>query len=261
MVRLNPWELVHLAESKGLTPRVFRDRYCEFGGILLRFDGRKGWKDLRACSQYIPNFGCSAHQGRPLACRLYPLGRQKQSDVSHYMFHGNDFPCLEGCPEVEDLPELTVAEYIAGQACENYELAQDAYLEVMQNLADGAFVLLLETGLAKSGDTQTLRMWRELGNAAPEQLATRLGTEWIERLMLPPLTQSGNPNTFAQQHYELLATQTQEAFSALKDFNALREASCVMMGLALHLGRGLGANPTSLVEHWITTAKAEGAVD
>jgi len=41
----------------------------------------------------------------------------------------------------------------------------------------------------------------------------------------------------------------------------LREASCVMMGLALHLGRGLGANPTSLVEHWITTAKAEGAVD
>ena len=72
-VRLNPWELACLAEAKGLTPRAFRDRYCDFGGIHLRFDGAPGWRQQPACSQYVPDFGCSVHLGRPLACRLYPL--------------------------------------------------------------------------------------------------------------------------------------------------------------------------------------------
>jgi len=34
-----------------------------------------------------------------------------------------------------------------------------------------------------------------------------------------------------------------------------------MMGLALHLGRGLGANSAELAEHWIKTAKEHGALD
>jgi hypothetical protein len=34
-----------------------------------------------------------------------------------------------------------------------------------------------------------------------------------------------------------------------------------MMGLALHLGRGLGANPAELAELWIKTAKEHGALD
>ena len=42
-VKLNPWELACLAEAKGQTPRAFRDRYCDFGGIQLRFDGAPGW--------------------------------------------------------------------------------------------------------------------------------------------------------------------------------------------------------------------------
>jgi hypothetical protein len=39
------------------------------------------------------------------------------------------------------------------------------------------------------------------------------------------------------------------------------EASALMMGLALHLGRGLGANPAGLAEHWIKAAKEHGALD
>ena len=52
-VRLNPWELACLAEAKELTPRAFRDRYCDFGGIDLRFDGAPGWKQQPGCSQYV----------------------------------------------------------------------------------------------------------------------------------------------------------------------------------------------------------------
>ncbi len=91
------------------------------------------------------------------------------------MYQGRDFPCLDGCPEVLDLPQLSVAAYIEGQATKRFEVAQDEYLELMQNLADSAFALLLESGLAESGDRQTLRLWREMGKEEPEQLQDRLG--------------------------------------------------------------------------------------
>ncbi len=261
-VRLNPWELACLAEAKGLTPRAFRDQYCDFGGIQLRFDGAPGWRQQPACSQYVPDFGCSVHLGRPLACRLYPLGRQRQGGKLHYMYQGSEFPCIEGCPEVLDLPQLSVAAYIEGQAAKRFEVAQDEYLEVMQNLADSAFALLLESGLAESGDRQTLRIWREMGREGPEQLQHRLGPEWIDLLMLPELTEgSSDPIAFSCRHHELLLLKAQESFGTLDTVADFRKASELLMGQALHLGRGLGANPAELAEHWIKTAKEHGALD
>ena len=185
MVWLNPWELACLAAAKGMTQRAFRNRYCEFGGIRLRFNGPPGWKGLAACSQYAAGCGCSVHAGRPLACRLYPLGRERRGKELCYMHRGGGFPCLEGCPEVVDLPHLSVAHYLAGQDVAPGETAQNEYLELMQRLADGAFALLLESGLAESGDRLTLRLWRELGNDLPERLAKRLDPAWVDRLMLP----------------------------------------------------------------------------
>ena len=261
-VWLNPWELACLAEAKGLPPRAFRDQYCDFGGISLRFDGAPGWRQLPACSQYVPDFGCSVHLGRPLACRLYPLGRQRQGEELYYMYQGSEFPCLEGCPEVLDLPRLSVADYIEGQAAKRFEVAQDAYLELMQNLADSAFALLLESGLAESGDRQTLRYWREMGGEQPEQLQARLGPEWIDLLMLPELPDGlSDPVAFSRHHLELLLLKAQESFGSLEKVADLRKASVLMMGLALHLGRGLGADPAELAEHWIKTAKEHGALD
>lgn len=262
IVRLNPWELACLAEAKGVTPKEFRDQYCDFGGIQLRFDGPPGWREQSACSQYLPDFGCSAHFGRPLACRLYPLGRQRQGEELYYMYQGSDFPCLDGCPEVVDLPQLTVAAYSEGQATKRFEAAQDEYLELMQNLADCAFELLLETGLAESGDRQTVRLWREMGNEEPEQLHKRLGSNWIDLLMLPDLAEDLNdPVAFAHRHHDLIMLKAEESFGTLDNAADISKASALMMGLALHLGRGLGANPPELAEHWIKTAKAHGALD
>ena len=47
-----------------------------------------------------------------------------------------------------------------------FEKAQDAYLEVMQNLAENAFTLLLDSGLAATGEKITLSMWRKMGQEA-----------------------------------------------------------------------------------------------
>jgi uncharacterized protein len=262
LVLLNPWELACLAREKKITPREFRDLYCEFGGIRLRFDGEVGWKGQHACSQYIENFGCSVHVGRPLSCRLYPLGRQIQSEEAHYMYQGNVFPCLEGCPEVTKLPHLSVGEYLKGQLTDKFEKAQDEYLEVMQNLADIAFVLLLDTGLAKSGDKETLALWRKMGNENPEVLAARIGHEWIDCLMLPENSNDlEDPVSFARKHNDLLQLKAQEKFGTLQTNRELHEASVLIMGVALHLARGIGADPKILADHWIDTAKSHEAME
>jgi len=258
---LNPWELASLAREKKVTPREFRDLYTDFGGIRLRFDGHPGWKNKKACSQYIADFGCSVHLGRPLACRLFPLGRQIQSEEVNYMYQGDTFPCLDGCPEVTELEQLSVAEYLKGQQTEAYETAQNEYLQLMQNLADIAFELLLDTGLAASGDTKTLPLWRILGNELPEALEHRIGPEWMDNLMLPEIEDTNDPISFVQQHNELLQLKVQEKFGALQTIPQLHEACGLIMGVALHLARGLGVNPEILAEHWINTAKSHGAVE
>ena len=262
LVSLNPWELARLAHAKGLSPRDFRARFCDDGGLRLHFDGALGWKGQSACSQYLPHLGCSVHEGRPLVCRLFPLGRQRQGQENYYMHQGSEFPCLEGCPEVLKLPKMSVADYIVGQSAKLFETAHDDYLELMQLLADASFALLLETGLAESGDRLTLRLWRKLGGAEPMALAERMGSEWLDLLMIPELSSClPHPSEFARQHAELLQAKAQEKFGNLEHLDAYREASGLMMSLALHLGRGLGANPVTLVEHWISTAKQNGALE
>ncbi|PKQ61614.1 zinc/iron-chelating domain-containing protein [Labilibaculum filiforme] len=258
VIYLNPWELFHLAKEKKITPREFRDLYSDFGGIRLKFDGKVGYKGLQACSQYVPNFGCDVHMGRPLACRLYPLGRQIQNEKVEYMYQGDNFPCLDLCPEVVNLEQLPVGDYLNDQKTASFEKAQDAYLELMQNIADIAFELLLETGLAASGDKKTLRIWRKMGSELPEMLAKRIGQEWLDCLMIPDISEE-SPIAFVSEHNNLILTKAQEAFGAIQTHQELHEASVLMMGVALHLARGLGANPKELSELWIDIAKNNGA--
>jgi Fe-S-cluster containining protein len=256
LVLLNPWELFCLAKEKKNTPREFRDLYTEYGGIKLRFDGKAGWKKKDACSQYVEGFGCSVHLGRPLACRLFPIGRQIQSSEINYVYQGAKFPCLDGCPDVVELPNLSVGEYLQGQETEHYENAQDAYLELMQNLADMAFELFLDTGLAESGDTKTLSLWGIMGNEAPDFLANRIGQEWMDCLMIPELSEDSKcPTSFVQKHTELLQVKAQEKFGTLSTNQEFYEASMLIMGVALHLAQGIGADRKGLAEHWCATAK------
>ena len=259
-VMLNPWELLSFSIEKKITAREFRDLYCEFGGIRLRFDRQQDSKGQKACSQYVDNMGCSVHLGRPLACRLYPLGRKIQFDKAHYIYEGDTFPCLTDCAEVLELPKMSVGEYLKGQEANLYEKAQDEYLKVMQNIADIGFELLLDSGLSESGDTKTLALWRTMGNETSELLAERIGKEWIDYLMLPNITENlQDPIAFAKKHNELLLSKAQEKFGAINTFQEIHEASVLMIGLALHLAKALGADPKSISEHWLETAKSNGA--
>ena len=259
-VFVNPWELAYIAREKNVSPKKFRDQYCDFGGIRLKFNGKKDLRGKSACNQYVENFGCNVHKGRPLACRLFPLGRQIQNEQVKYVFQGEIFPCLEGCAEVKNLPYLSVGEYIQGQCTDLFEQAQDHYLELMQNIADIAFALLLDTGLASSLDCTTLSSWRIMGTDTPEELAKKIEPEWMESLLLPTVeNQLDNPVLFIQEHNEILQEKAQQKFSTLQSFNELHKASTQMMGVALLLARALGTDPQALVAHWIEIAKDNGA--
>lgn len=262
LVNLNPWELAQLAKEKKLSAMEFRNLYTAYGGIRLQFDGKTGWKNKKACSQYIENSGCSVHVGRPLACRLFPLSREIQKDKIYYTYQGDTFPCMDGCPEVTELPYLSVDEYLKEQKTEEFEKAQNEYLILMQSLADIAFMLLLDTGLAESGDRSTLPQWRKMGNEPAETLANRIGQDWIDSLMIPTISEHiTNPVSFAEQHTELLQLKAQDEFGTLQTNVELHRACVLIMGVALHLGRGLGAKPELLAEHWIETAKKHGAME
>ncbi len=257
---LNPWELLNFSKEKKIAPREFKKLYTELGGIRLLFNGNLDKKGQKSCSQYIDNAGCSVHKGRPLACRLYPLGRQIQFDKAHYIYEGATFPCLTDCAEVLDLPKLSVGEYLKGQEADPFEKAQDAYLIVMQNIADIAFELLLESELTKSGDTKTLNAWRVLGTDLPEVLVEKIGNDWLDSLMIPDITEdTENPVTFAEKHNNLLLLKAQEQFGSLQTLQELHEAAVLMIGVALHLAKGLGADAKEISEHWIEIAKNHGA--
>ena len=258
-VLLNPWELACLAAEKGISPRQFRDSFCDLGGTRLMFNGDTGWMGKKACGMYVHNFGCSLHVARPLACRLYPIGRQIQSAQVHYMYEGRQFPCLSGCPEVTTLPHITVFNYLQGQQTLSFEQAQDGYLEVVQNLADMAFVLLLETDLAATAGSQTIALWLEMGGEDPQLLAERIGEEWLTLLQLPSMGASlNNPMEFVQAHNTLLQQKAQQQFGELQSISDVQSACVHTMALALHLSRSVGANPATLASHWTEVARGNG---
>lgn len=260
-VLLNPYELACIAKEKNITPKAFRDLYTDLGGVRLHFNGKADSRGKKACSQYVTGKGCSVHVGRPLACRLFPIGRQVQNNEVQYIHQGTKFPCLNGCPSVVDLPSMTVGEYLADQITDQHEIAQDIYLEVMQNLADMAFELLLDSGLAASGDKKTLPAWRKLSLETPEELIKTIGAEWLDCLTVPKIEFIPDALIFAQQHNELLQLKVQEKFGNSQTVQEFHTASVVVMGVTIHLARAMGANPELLTEHWIETAKQYGALE
>jgi Fe-S-cluster containining protein len=250
-VLLNPWELHRLAFEKQISAKEFRRLYCDWNGILLKFDGKKDHRRKSACSQYVENFGCSLHEGRPLACRLFPIGRQIQNQTVQYIHQGETFPCLIGCPEVIDLPKLTVEAYLRDQKTKLFEQAQDEYLEFMQNCADIALMLLLDTGLAASGDQLTRKTWRQMGVETPNQLGERIGAAWLDLVILPEIIFSpSEPSQFVSAHQDLVFQTAQHQIDALKTLDETREFAIQMMAIALFLGKAIGADVQALAEMW-----------
>src|SRR5580704_6108958 len=79
VITLSPYDLIRLARAAGITTREAIDRFTIRRGSILKFS------DGGACVA-LEGAHCGVHRGRPLACRLYPLGIECVGDVDNEKF-------------------------------------------------------------------------------------------------------------------------------------------------------------------------------
>ncbi len=250
-VWISPWELARLAVAAGLPPAAFRDRHTVDGGIRLRFAGDDRWRGQRACDLYDPGSrGCRAYAGRPLACRLFPLGLRRERGERTWVHEGAALPCLDACPEVAQSPPLRVDAYLAGQRIEAALAAQDATLELAMDLGEAAFAVGIDSGLLARDASRIAAAWTRMAGLAPTARSAALGP-WRDRLLLPDTgADPDQPAEWVAAHRDTLRAAMQRELAGLREPAALAAASAVCLGMALHLAQACAGDAAALAGTW-----------
>jgi Fe-S-cluster containining protein len=78
VITLSPYDLLRLARAAGISTSEAIAKYTIRRGSILKFDNNGGCAALDGMT-------CSLHSGRPLACRLYPLGLEYAPGCERYV--------------------------------------------------------------------------------------------------------------------------------------------------------------------------------
>jgi uncharacterized protein len=115
VITLAPYDVMRIAAAAGLGTRATIARYTLRRGSLLRFAPQG------TCTALNDGL-CGIHAGRPLACRLYPLGLERTSD-------GERFVALEAAPGSTGIYGVdgTVGGFLSQQGVEPYLTAVRSY--------------------------------------------------------------------------------------------------------------------------------------
>ncbi len=118
-VRVTPFDVLALARHLGISTTQVLRQYLDGDGALLRNSETGG-------CVFLGRGGCTAHAGRPLACRLYPLGRRIESQG------GERFHRLEAHPATEGIygERGTVRDFLREQGAMDHLQASDRYLQL-----------------------------------------------------------------------------------------------------------------------------------
>ena len=181
---------------------------------------------------------------RPLACRLYPLQRDRWDGRPRYIHASTGIDCYRNCPTVVDQPHRTVADFLAGNAVHTAEEAHDAYHAMAFGLVRRALMLcdVPDSGVTRDGLAAIIR---HAGTLTPEGRARRLPAPWFD-LCTAPALEAGveDPATFIEAHAR--------AISAALDYDdQCSDPGCsatllVLMGL--HLGNATGSDHEAMAE-------------
>jgi uncharacterized protein len=128
VIPLNPYEVARLAAHHDITTTEALARFTNDCGASLKS------RDDGGCV-FLGDEGCTVHASRPLACRLYPLGR-------HVAANGDEsFAEVEPHPETAGVydgdrgdGDATVARYLAAQGAQPYIAASDRYLALFRRM-------------------------------------------------------------------------------------------------------------------------------
>lgn len=133
---LSPYDVLRLARALGCSSRQVLDRSCliekEENDIFPQvYLGMVD--DGKASCPFVNERGCKVYEGRPAACRTYPLGRGAWQDDTgrqhcfYVLLH--EHHCLGFAePQQHDLQS-----WIAGQGINDYYAANDILLALLQH--------------------------------------------------------------------------------------------------------------------------------
>ncbi len=130
VITLGPYDVMRMASAAGLSTGETIERYTLRRGSLLRF-GADG-----ACAALRTGL-CTIHSGRPLPCRLYPLGMERTSD-------GERFITLEPAPGSRGLysEDGTVGSFLEQQGAQPYLAAVTDYAALIPVMRERIRVLV-----------------------------------------------------------------------------------------------------------------------
>lgn len=181
-IPVNPYEIARLAAALGTSTTEVLARYTSTGGatITTRDDG--------ACV-FLGERGCEVHEGRPLACRLYPLGRSVTPGGEESFAEVVPHPESEG---VYGGGEGTVEAWLSAQGAAPFIDATARYVAVLKRMiaalarrADAAAVRDEAAAAMERApepedeswldvDAVVSRRCRERGEAVPADVAARV---------------------------------------------------------------------------------------
>ena len=243
-----------LALGKGIETREFRDCYTGGYGTRLVFDGTPyphgpaGHTGKKSCLFYGDRIGCTLHPYRPLACRLYPLGRDRHEGNVRYFYRGEKISCFELCPSIGEMPLITPEDYVPDQQIEEPAAAHDGYATLACGMVTAAATIARQSQQLDYAELQAF--YRELCAESLEEYSVRITPLWMDRLTLPELDIRKLPaSQFVNAHGQLLAEAISVDFSQTPDRAvARRQAAHLYLALALHLGRSVGLEPIDMAQ-------------
>jgi Fe-S-cluster containining protein len=126
VITLSPYDVMRLARAANLSAREAIDRFTIRRGSILKFT------DDGACVA-LEGSRCGVHRGRPLACRLYPLGLERIEESN-----GENFVMIE--PAVGSLGDYgidgDVNSFLEAQGIAPYLAANARYASLLAVLRE-----------------------------------------------------------------------------------------------------------------------------
>jgi len=124
LIPLNPYELAVIAEHLAMTTTEVLERFTSNGGSTL-----KCLEETDTCV-FFGDRGCEVHPARPLACRLYPLGRHVTADGVERFAEVVPHPQSEGLR----VGDGTVSDWLAAQGAQRFVEASDRYVALLRRM-------------------------------------------------------------------------------------------------------------------------------
>lgn len=122
VITLSPVDVIAIARTAGISTSEAGARYTMRRGSLLRFGADGG------CAA-LDGVRCTIHRGRPLACRLYPLGLERDDARER-------FALLEPAPGSAGIygSDGTVGEFLEGQRFDEHLALNERYRPLIKIL-------------------------------------------------------------------------------------------------------------------------------